>query len=91
MGAIFGPFLVGQLADRTFSTERLLFVSHLVGAVLVWLLAEVERLKKANAELRAASGAAKRASAGGGADADSVDIDGTGKGAKARGKRKAPG
>ncbi|MEC8560151.1 MAG: MFS transporter, partial [Planctomycetota bacterium] len=37
VGAIFGPFLVGQLADRTFSTERLLFVSHLVGAVLVWL------------------------------------------------------
>ena len=42
VGAIFGPFLVGQLADRTFSTERLLFVSHLVGAVLVWMLAEVE-------------------------------------------------
>ncbi|MDG2030360.1 MAG: MFS transporter [Phycisphaerales bacterium] len=42
VGAIFGPFVIGQLADRNFSTEKLLFVSHLVGALLVWLLAEVD-------------------------------------------------
>ncbi len=42
VGAIFGPFIAGQLADRLFSTERLLAVSHLVGAVLVLLLATVE-------------------------------------------------
>ena len=42
VGAIFGPFVVGQLADRNFATEKLLFVSHLIGAVLVWMLAEVD-------------------------------------------------
>ncbi|MDA1008176.1 MAG: MFS transporter [Planctomycetota bacterium] len=40
VGAIFGPFIAGQLADRMFSTEKLLAVSHFVGAVLVWRLAE---------------------------------------------------
>lgn len=39
LGAIFGPFLAGQLADRFFATERLLAASHLIGAGLVWLLA----------------------------------------------------
>ncbi len=42
VGAIFGPFIAGQLADRLFSTEKLLFASHLVGAVLVWMLGTVE-------------------------------------------------
>ena len=41
VGAIFGPFIAGQLADRSFPTERLLGISHLIGAVLVWLLADV--------------------------------------------------
>ncbi|HED64305.1 MAG TPA: MFS transporter [Planctomycetes bacterium] len=39
LGAIVGPFLAGQVADRYFSTERFLGVSHLIGAVLVWRLA----------------------------------------------------
>jgi len=39
VGAIIGPFIAGQLADRTFASERLLGVSHLLGAVLVWFLA----------------------------------------------------
>ena len=38
-GAILGPFLAGQLADRRFRTERMLAVSHFVGAGLVWFLA----------------------------------------------------
>ena len=42
VGAIVGPFLAGQVADRWFSTERLLGISHLVGAVLVWKLADLE-------------------------------------------------
>ncbi|MFO0828524.1 MAG: MFS transporter [Phycisphaerales bacterium] len=39
VGAIFGPFIAGQLADRAFATERLLAVSHFIGAILVWFLA----------------------------------------------------
>ncbi|MEZ6013903.1 MAG: MFS transporter [Planctomycetota bacterium] len=38
IGAIIGPFLAGQLADRYFATQRFLGVSHLIGAVLVWRL-----------------------------------------------------
>ncbi|NNF44673.1 MAG: MFS transporter [Phycisphaerales bacterium] len=42
VGAIFGPFVAGQVADRHFSTEKFLGVSHIIGAVLVFLLATVE-------------------------------------------------
>ncbi len=38
VGAIFGPFIAGQLADRVMSTEKLLSISHLIGAVLVYML-----------------------------------------------------
>ncbi|GAB5496961.1 MAG: MFS transporter [Phycisphaerales bacterium] len=38
-GAIVGPFIAGQVADRYFATEKFLGISHLVGAVLVWFLA----------------------------------------------------
>jgi len=38
VGAIFGPFLAGQIADRVMSTEKLLFISHLIGAGLVYML-----------------------------------------------------
>ena len=38
VGAIVGPFLAGQVADRKFATERFLGISHLVGALLVWQL-----------------------------------------------------
>ncbi len=42
LGAIFGPFLAGQLADRLFSTEKLLAASHFIGAILVYLLATAD-------------------------------------------------
>lgn len=42
VGAIIGPFVAGQLADRLMSTEKLLAVCHLVGAALIWQLASVE-------------------------------------------------
>ncbi|MHC4990928.1 MAG: MFS transporter [Planctomycetota bacterium] len=41
VGAIFGPFIAGQVADRHFATEKFLAISHLLGAVLVWFLATV--------------------------------------------------
>jgi nucleoside transporter len=34
-GAILGPFILGELADRYFSTERILFAAHLVGGALL--------------------------------------------------------
>ena len=42
VGAIIGPFIAGQIADRHFSTEKFLGVSHLVGAALVWVLAGID-------------------------------------------------
>jgi nucleoside transporter len=39
-GAILGPFLAGQVADRWFATERYLGICHLIGAGLVWMLAD---------------------------------------------------
>jgi len=42
VGAIVGPFIAGQVADRWFSTEKFLGLSHLAGAALIWQLAELE-------------------------------------------------
>ncbi len=42
VGAIIGPFIAGQVADRYFSTEKFLGISHLLGAVLVWFLAGID-------------------------------------------------
>jgi len=41
-GAIVAPFIAGQIADRWFSTQTFLGISHLIGGVLVWQLASVE-------------------------------------------------
>src|SRR6185295_3016990 len=41
VGAIIGPFLAGQVADRYFNTEKFLAVSHIAGGVLVWFLSSV--------------------------------------------------
>lgn len=42
VGALFAPFVAGQIADRWFNTERFLAISHLLGAALVWQLARIE-------------------------------------------------
>ncbi len=42
LGAIAAPFVVGQIADRHVATEKILAVSHLLGAILVWILATVD-------------------------------------------------
>src|SRR5918993_248048 len=41
LGAIFAPFIAGQIADRYFSTEKFLGVSHILGGILVWQLAGI--------------------------------------------------
>lgn len=41
-GAIVGPFIAGQAADRWMPTERFLAICHLFGAALVYYLAQVE-------------------------------------------------
>jgi nucleoside transporter len=43
VGALAGPFIAGQLADRSFATERLLAVSHFVGAIIVYFLAGADK------------------------------------------------
>jgi nucleoside transporter len=42
VGALFAPFVAGQIADRWFNTEKFLAISHLLGAALVWQLARLE-------------------------------------------------
>ena len=42
VGAIFGPFIAGQIADRYLATEKFLAFSHILGALLVWQLANIE-------------------------------------------------
>ena len=38
-GAIIAPFIVGLIADRFFNAERILGIIHLLGAVLMYLMA----------------------------------------------------
>ena len=42
VGAIVGPFVAGQLADRSFATEKVLGVSLLIGAALIWQLSWID-------------------------------------------------
>lgn len=39
IGALAGPFLAGQLADRYFSTERLMGVLEILTGILLWIVA----------------------------------------------------
>ena len=42
VGAVFAPFIAGQIADRYFNTEKYLAISHIVGALLVWQLSWID-------------------------------------------------
>jgi nucleoside transporter len=41
IAAVIAPFFVGMIADRFFSTERILFVLHVVGGLILYWLASV--------------------------------------------------
>src|ERR1041384_3821804 len=41
LASIISPFFVGMIADRFFSTEKVLAALHLVGAVLLYLVTQV--------------------------------------------------
>ncbi|MDP7008603.1 MAG: MFS transporter [Phycisphaerales bacterium] len=38
IGAILGPFIAGQIADRYFNTEKFLGICHILGGILIWQL-----------------------------------------------------
>lgn len=42
VGAILGPFVAGQIADRYFPTEKFLGLSHVLGAALIWQLSWID-------------------------------------------------
>jgi len=42
VGALLAPFVAGQIADRYFSTEKFLAISHIIGGIIVWQLAKLE-------------------------------------------------
>jgi len=44
-GALLAPFIAGNIADRYFNTERFLGISHCIGGVLIWYLAEIESVE----------------------------------------------
>ncbi|QXD25835.1 nucleoside permease [Opitutia bacterium ISCC 51] len=41
LGGIISPFFIGMIADRFFSAQRVLAVLHLVGGILLWIVAGV--------------------------------------------------
>ncbi len=41
LGAVFSPMFIGQIADRYFSSERLMGVLHLTGAGLLYCMAQI--------------------------------------------------
>lgn len=43
LASIFSPMFFGQLADRYVPTERLIAALHLVGAVLLWYMADIHQ------------------------------------------------
>ncbi len=37
IGAIVAPFIIGLIADRFFSAQKILGVLHIIGGILLWL------------------------------------------------------
>jgi len=42
IGAIIGPFIAGQIADRYFNTEKFLGICHILGGILIWQLSWID-------------------------------------------------
>jgi nucleoside transporter len=42
LATIFAPLFVGQIADRFFSSEKLMAILHVAGAGLLWLMGQLE-------------------------------------------------
>src|SRR6202041_3311813 len=42
LAAMISPFFVGLVADRLFSTERVLAAVHFIGAILLWRVASAQ-------------------------------------------------
>jgi nucleoside transporter len=42
LGAIIAPFVIGLIADRFFAAQRILGILHLIGAVLLYMVAKAE-------------------------------------------------
>jgi nucleoside transporter len=42
IGAILGPFIAGQLADRYINTEKFLGICHILGGILIWQLSWID-------------------------------------------------
>lgn len=42
VGALVAPFVAGQIADRLFATEKFLGISHILGGIVVFVLASTE-------------------------------------------------
>ncbi|HEY7424171.1 MAG TPA: MFS transporter [Gemmataceae bacterium] len=55
VGSIFAPLFIGQIADRYFSSEKLLAVLHLLGAGLLYMLASIPPITDHDPLLTAAS------------------------------------
>ncbi len=41
IGAVVSPFIAGQIADRYMNAEHFMAVAHIVGAVVVWIFADL--------------------------------------------------
>jgi len=42
LGAIIAPFIIGLIADRFFAAQRILGILHLIGAILLYMVAKAE-------------------------------------------------
>ena len=42
LGAIIAPFIIGLIADRFFAAQRILGILHIIGAVLLYMVAKAE-------------------------------------------------